>query len=108
MENWATVTQTTNLHPHLQAALVRDARPWRSLLDITTPVLSWTTATSRVGGAGWRHSAAVLARDARPWRSLPEMNTPALFSITVVCHVGGKGWMANLVTGDGAMNTTHP
>ena len=49
--NWVMELHLTKPRPRLPAALVRVARLWRSLLEVTTPAPSSTTVMCRAGDA---------------------------------------------------------
>ena len=100
--NWAMEEIRTKTRQRSRAALVRIARPYRFLQEVTTLAPSLTTAVCRVGDpdvtARWvmeeqrtktrRHSRTVLARVARPWRYHPESTTPAPSLTMGVFRVG--------------------
>ena len=54
--NWVMEEQRTKTRPPSPVALVRVARPWRSLLDMVIPAPFLTTGVFRAGGA---HTTAI-------------------------------------------------
>ena len=102
--NWAMEETRTKTRQRSRTALVRIARPYRFLQEVTTLAPSLTTAVFRVGdrdsSADWvmeeqrtktrRHSRAVLARVVRPWRFLLDTVIPAPSLTTGVFRVGGS------------------